>query len=68
MPQPQCEECGKRTPPNDRVTIPAELDHAGAVVHPSTSWHKECLQDEEDARGDIEEHPYPGHEEGWQPH
>jgi hypothetical protein len=70
MPQPLCDECGKRIPPDDRVTVPSELDDAGRVMRPSTSWHKGCLENEEDARGEIEEGPYPGHEEDpfWSPH
>ena len=70
MPQPLCDECGTRTPPDNRVTAPTELDDAGVMVRPATSWHRECLENEEDARSEIEEGPYPGHEEGslWSPH
>ena len=70
MPQPLCEDCGKRIRPDDRVTVPTELNDAGVMVRPATSWHKECLQNEDDAQCDIEEGPYPGHEEGpfWSPH
>lgn len=70
MPQPLCDECGKRVPPDDRVTAPTELDDAGVMVRPSTSWHKECLQDEDDAHSEAEEATYPGHEEDplWHPH
>lgn len=70
MPQPQCDECGKRVPPDQRVTAPTELDNTGRVLHPATSWHKACLDDYWDAVGEVEEGPYPGHEEGilWQPH
>jgi hypothetical protein len=69
MPQPRCDECGRRVSPEDRVTDPAELDDTGRVVRPSTSWHKSCLEDELDARSEVEEGPYPGHEDPfWQPH
>lgn len=70
MPQPLCHECGKRVAPADRVTVPTELDDAGVMVSPATSWHKECLADEEDARSEIAEGPYPGHDENllWSPH
>jgi hypothetical protein len=59
MPQPCCDVCGKRVPPDDRVTSPAELDDAGKVERPSTSWHTACLEDELDALSEAEE------EEGW---
>lgn len=69
MPQPRCDECGKGVPPEDRVTSPTELDDTGRVVRPTTSWHKTCLEDELDARGEIEGGPHPGHEDVlWQPH
>lgn len=69
MPQPVCDECGKRVPPEDRVTDPTELDDAEKVVQPSTSWHRSCLENELDARSEAEEGPHPGHEEDpfWQP-
>jgi hypothetical protein len=70
MPQPLCDTCGKGVTPNDRVTVPTELNDAGVMVHPSTSWHKGCLENEEDAQSEVEEGPDPGHEEdpGWSPH
>jgi hypothetical protein len=70
MPQPGCDICGKRVAPDERVTTPTELDDTGRVLRPAVSWHKECLRDGEDARGDAEEGLYPGHEEdpGWTPH
>jgi hypothetical protein len=70
MPQPLCDTCGKRVTPDDRVTVPAELDDAGVTVRPSTSWHKECVEDEVDAHSEVGEGPYPGHEEApfWRPH
>lgn len=69
MPQPRCDECGKRIPPEDRVTSPPEEDYTG-VMRPATSWHRQCLEDYEDAQGEAEEGPYPGHAEDpfWQPH
>jgi hypothetical protein len=69
MPQPRCEECGKRVPPDDRVTSPAELDDAKKVARPSMSWHRSCLADELDAQSEAAEGPHPGHEDAsWQPH
>jgi hypothetical protein len=53
MPQPVCDECGKRVSPEDRTTDPTELGDAGRVVHQARSWHKVCLEDALDAMSEV---------------
>jgi hypothetical protein len=54
MPAPQCEQCGKRTTPQDRAVLPAEVDHSGSL-QPREVWHKACLEDEADAVSELTE-------------
>jgi hypothetical protein len=52
MPAPKCEDCGKRTTPQDRTIRPAEVDGTG-TPRPREVWHKTCLEDEADATSEL---------------